>query len=459
MAKDVVYYGNQITPNKVATKDGYVICMNVPIARTGIQQYLDTELISQSGIRDVIKPGINNVMRDESEVFNEKTIASFEGVPITDNHPSGGLVTSETWNQESKGVVTNVRRGTGEDSDKLVADLHINDKSLVTMVEGKIKEQVSCGYRCDWINDNGVIKQTNIRGNHVAIVNRGRAGNEVAIKDELPEISAIICDKPCTESEVSNNIMDILSKVLSGVFGKESQEKIEAAVDIFATVNDSLNTVTEDAKPEDKKEDKAKDKTDNKDLPKDEEKEDKKDTKEDKDDEPKKSTTDAIESMLNDFKSSMVDEMAKLKDYVDAAMTKDEDMVKKSEESAKESAKDLEELYEKAQSKVDDSMAKVVSDHATILEVVSAMKEPIAAIKNDKDRTMVSDSLLNLLNAIEGTESVEDTTTTAIKSLVGNVANDSYVNNIYGIGGVTEQANIENNYYKKQFESKRGDNQ
>ena len=36
----IAYYGTDISPNKTETVEGYLICRNVPIARTGAQQYL-----------------------------------------------------------------------------------------------------------------------------------------------------------------------------------------------------------------------------------------------------------------------------------------------------------------------------------------------------------------------------------------------------------------------------------
>ena len=41
----IAYYGTDISPNKTETVEGYLICRNVPIARTGAQQYLARELM------------------------------------------------------------------------------------------------------------------------------------------------------------------------------------------------------------------------------------------------------------------------------------------------------------------------------------------------------------------------------------------------------------------------------
>ena len=40
----ISYYGYTISPNQLETGDGFLICRNVPIARTGKQEYLGTEV-------------------------------------------------------------------------------------------------------------------------------------------------------------------------------------------------------------------------------------------------------------------------------------------------------------------------------------------------------------------------------------------------------------------------------
>lgn len=76
----------------------------------------------------------------------------------------------------------NVRRSSKE-KDLLLADLMIYDKQLIEEIENG-KREVSCGYEYTCIdNEDGTYNQTEIRGNHVAVVEEGRAGNRVSIKD------------------------------------------------------------------------------------------------------------------------------------------------------------------------------------------------------------------------------------------------------------------------------------
>ena len=176
----LVYYGSRISDNKVKTPEGHLVCLGVPIARTGWQEY-GAEEIGVDG------NGIVNVYRDPVEVFAPATIASFEGKDVTDQHPSS-MIDPSNFSNYVRGHVQNIRRGEGADSDYLVGDLFIKDAGLISKVEGGQRE-VSCGYACDYepLEGEGKYTQKNIRGNHVAVVPNGRAGSQIAIRDSLPE--------------------------------------------------------------------------------------------------------------------------------------------------------------------------------------------------------------------------------------------------------------------------------
>lgn len=174
----ISYYGYTISPNQIETGEGFLICRNVPIARTGTQEYLGREI----GLEGKAADAIVTVYRSSSEVFSEAALASFEGKPATNNHPPD-LIGPDDVSMYEKGHVQNVRRGTGEWEDFVIADLHIHDRELIEAVQNG-KREISCGYECEYIdNGDGTYSQVNIRGNHVAVVDRGRAGKRAAILD------------------------------------------------------------------------------------------------------------------------------------------------------------------------------------------------------------------------------------------------------------------------------------
>lgn len=171
------YFGSKISPHMLKTPEEFLICYDVPIARTGKQQYLRKEL----GLKDN-PDGVVNVYRTEEEVFDKKTIASFEGKVFTDEHPSD-WVTPLNFSTYAKGAVTNVRRGTGKEKDLLLADIIVYNQQQIEEIERKEKREVSCGYECEYTPYKDGFVQSNIVGNHVALVSAGRAGKRVAIKD------------------------------------------------------------------------------------------------------------------------------------------------------------------------------------------------------------------------------------------------------------------------------------
>ncbi len=87
------------------TPEGFLVCHDVPIARTGMQLYTSEEVpIEDAGNGEV------RIYREPDEVFRPETISSFEGKPVTVEHPND-FVTPENWQQLSVGTVQNVRRG------------------------------------------------------------------------------------------------------------------------------------------------------------------------------------------------------------------------------------------------------------------------------------------------------------------------------------------------------------
>lgn len=164
------------------TPDGFLVCKDVVVARTGTQEYLRGEIPVESG-----PSGKIIVTRDEAEVFKPEAISSFEGKPVTLGHPlDADGVTAKNWREYAVGFTRNVRRGTGDQSQYLVADLVIGDETAITLIQNGLRE-VSCGYDAGYDQEApGKGRQVDILGNHIALVEKGRCGDQCAIKDEEP---------------------------------------------------------------------------------------------------------------------------------------------------------------------------------------------------------------------------------------------------------------------------------
>jgi len=180
----------KLGPKQSMTPEGFLLCEAVPIARVGVQMY-STEEIPLEGDSD----GLIKIDRTQDEVFKDETLASFEGKPVTIDHPDT-FVNPENWKELAKGVTQNVRRGVGIEDDLLLADLLITDQEAIEAVRKDGLREVSCGYEADYEQTGpGKGRQLNIIGNHVALVERGRAGPRCSIKDKDLDMKTKLKDK------------------------------------------------------------------------------------------------------------------------------------------------------------------------------------------------------------------------------------------------------------------------
>lgn len=221
-----VFYGSRLSDNMTLTPEGYLICLNVPIARTGSQQYLRSEL----GLLDGDTNSIVDVQRTEAEVFSAATIASFEGKPVTDDHPPVS-VTAENIVAYGNGHAQNIRRGTGEESDLLLADLVVNAPKLIQEIQNGRRE-ISCGYDCEYMQDEqGRLYQSSIRGNHVAVVPAGRAGHRVAIKDSDESKHSKTEERGKPKMANTKNNPSFIARLFSRAVKDMEPEEVAEAVD------------------------------------------------------------------------------------------------------------------------------------------------------------------------------------------------------------------------------------
>jgi uncharacterized protein len=187
------YYAVPLSQNIARTSEGYLICKDAVIGRTGKMQYMVGQLHSGQ----LLDLGLGNrykandtvdVWRDPEEVFAPGTLASFEGKPVTDNHPKE-FVDVENIGQHHCGHVQNVRAGTTPlptGDLPILADLMITDSDLAGDIVARRKRQLSCGYNYHLAYEGARLSQVNITGNHVAVVAKGRAGDAARINDEAP---------------------------------------------------------------------------------------------------------------------------------------------------------------------------------------------------------------------------------------------------------------------------------
>lgn len=347
----LAYYGYTISPNQIETGEGFLICRNVPIARTGTMDYLESELKPDGDSSKIVK-----VFRSSEEVFSEAALSSFEGKPVTDNHPPE-LITPETYRQYSRGHAENVRKGEGEWEDYLVADLHIQDEELIGAVQGG-KREISCGYECTWSdNGDGTYSQHNIRGNHIAVVTQGRAGKNVAILDSNNNIRAE--EQPERNGKMKKN--SLFFKLFAKAAKDASPEELETmAKDAAAALDEEPEKPAAEVPKEEEKKEEAADSV---------------------------SIDGLIEKLMEALGKSAAPEQDK--DPLDSLIEKLSGG-KETEESTEAKVVPAEEMDKNEE-------GVKTADRAVMAEVVKRIRPAIAGIKDSADRKAVTDSLISCM--------------------------------------------------------------
>lgn len=219
------YYSTAKLSERISeTPEGFLICEAVPITRAGDLLYNPSETPVTAG------DGPTVISRTVEDIHDPATIASFEGKPVTINHPDD-FVTPDNWRELAVGIVQNVRPGEGEDEDKLLADLLITDFEAIQAVKSKRLREVSCGYEAEYVEEApGRGRQEGIIGNHVALVTSGRCGSECAIFDHAPQK-----EKP--PMSMKEKIMGIFGKALDEAMPEETPPAGDEAVDYGAALD------------------------------------------------------------------------------------------------------------------------------------------------------------------------------------------------------------------------------
>lgn len=172
-----VYTVERLGRTQEVTPEGFLLCRDVPLARVGEMLYGPGEV--------PVRPGsdfVARVTRDETVLLAPDTLASFEGKPITLDHPDED-VGPDNWRELARGFVRNVRAGEGEAAGLMLGDLLITDSTAISQVRDGLRE-VSNGYDAEYEDlGGGRGRQIKITGNHIALVRRGRCGPVCSIGD------------------------------------------------------------------------------------------------------------------------------------------------------------------------------------------------------------------------------------------------------------------------------------
>ncbi|MCK4521413.1 MAG: DUF2213 domain-containing protein [Nanoarchaeota archaeon] len=167
------------------TPEGYVRADAV-VTRTGVLLYRNND------------GSIRRELRHPDHVFEAASLDSMKMIPITNGHPATKIVNADTAKELQIG---NTGENIRPDGKFVMASLVITDGQSVDDVK-KGKSELSLGYYSDLVKEDGIYGgqkydhvQTNIRYNHLAIVDRARAGAMAALNLDENEFFEIENDE------------------------------------------------------------------------------------------------------------------------------------------------------------------------------------------------------------------------------------------------------------------------
>lgn len=206
--------------SRTMTPEGY-LCVKGIAARTGVYQYLSSELDLEGPERMV------GVYRSPESVFSPDSMATYADKDVTNDHPSD-LVNSETFRSHSVGHV----RSAAQDGENIVVDMIIKDQSAIDDINAG-KAELSPGYLAEYVPVNGVdpygtpyeFEQRDIVINHVAVVEAARAGKQARIFDQKPK-GATMTRKVVLDSKRNLSVTlddDIAGVVESAISTKDAE--------------------------------------------------------------------------------------------------------------------------------------------------------------------------------------------------------------------------------------------
>lgn len=159
---------------------------NIPLDKTYYTEegyLIDNPIATSVGIFEYALPdgGIRRELRLPENVFDPESLASYEGKPVIITHDAG---TVDKGNVEQEGIGTILSKGY-QDGDDVRAKIIIHDTDA--MKDCDLKE-LSLGYNLEldetpgeWEGQPYDAIQTNIRINHLALVENARAGKQARL--------------------------------------------------------------------------------------------------------------------------------------------------------------------------------------------------------------------------------------------------------------------------------------
>ncbi|WP_265494779.1 DUF2213 domain-containing protein [Providencia heimbachae] len=223
--------------------NGWLEVKDNPISKVGVFDYLGSEIGAP------VPDKIYRVLRPPEELASEATINSFKLTPFIIEHEMLGKHATPA---EKKGIQGVIGEHVYFDPPYLRANIKIfSDVALSNIDSGKI--DLSPGYRSKYEFTSGTydgqhydVIQRHLRGNHLALVDEGRTGPDVAVQDHL----VITID---TKEFIRMNPEDENKEKQTTDEGAFTAEQVTALKSIIAEVIAQTKPSTDEEPEEEKK--------------------------------------------------------------------------------------------------------------------------------------------------------------------------------------------------------------
>lgn len=271
--------------------NGWMEVRDNPLSLVGVFPYLGRSIDPEA---DPDK--LYNVYRPAEELASADCIDSFKLLPWVDDHTMLGSEDEGLTPAERKGVQGVIGQDVYFDATDgdgaLKGNIKVFSDAMASLIANG-KKELSCGYRCRYEYAPGSFKgqtydyvQRDIRGNHLALVDNGRMGPDVAVLDHFSftidsqEFTPMATQTEITAEEAVKQYVDMRPALLNMIAAMDAAAKVKDKDD---DEEEEKEDAGKDESEEEEEEKKASDKNG-----KDESEPEKKDEEEGKDEEEEK---------------------------------------------------------------------------------------------------------------------------------------------------------------------------
>lgn len=242
--KKLVYDRSPVDSVRTVDDNGYLHVGISNITKEQVAPYLGSEIPAFQSLG--LKPDeIYNVYRPASELSKPATVKSLNGIPVLLKHAE----------DSAEAPASNRVGSTGTDAKweppYLTNSLHIQDADAIRRINDGTMREISMGYFYTPVLRHGEFEgepydvvMTDISCNHVALVEEGRAGHDVSVKDstltlpagggkEEPKTSSELKQENDDMNEKEKALAEILEIVAgAGIDPEAFKQKLDAVINI-----------------------------------------------------------------------------------------------------------------------------------------------------------------------------------------------------------------------------------